>query len=88
LYVAIEPNEGNLYAYLLPDMSKASFQAFLDEFAQDTNGQKLLFTDGAASHRSHLRIPLGIKLQILPPYCPDRAAATAQSSGAFLWGTA
>ena len=71
LYAAIEPSEGKLYAYLLPDMSKASFQAFLDEFAQDTEGEKLLITDGAASHPSNLVLPPDVDLQILPPYCPE-----------------
>lgn len=71
LYAAIEPNTGQLYAYLLPNMSKASFQAFLKEFAQDVNGKRLLITDGAASHRSNLAIPPGIDLQLLPPYCPE-----------------
>ena len=77
LYAAIEPSKGKLYAYLLPDMSKDSFQAFLNEFAQDTNGDTLLITDGATSHRSNLQVPSGIQLQRLPPYCPDRTADAA-----------
>lgn len=71
LYVAINPVEGKLYAYFLPTMRKASFQAFLDELAQEIEQPVSLFVDGAASHRSDLQLPDNIDLQLFPAYCPE-----------------
>lgn len=69
--MAINPIEGSLYAYFLPTMQKASFQAFLDELAQEVEQPVSLFVDGAASHRSKLQLPVNVNLQLLPAYCPE-----------------
>ncbi len=74
LSVAISPATGELFALILPDMTRESFQAFLDEFVQFVGEQNFvrLITDGAAAHRS-TRLKVGEKLRIehLPPYSPE-----------------
>jgi len=74
LSVALNPQSGELFAVLLPDMTVESFQAFLDEFVSFI-GEKTtahLITDGAASHRSaRLEINERLRIEHLPPYSPE-----------------
>lgn len=75
LSVALNPQSGELFALLLPDMTVESFQAFLDEFVEFVGEQQQsvrLITDGAAAHRSG-RLKVGEQLHIehLPPYSPE-----------------
>jgi transposase len=69
LYVALNPKQGQLQAWFMPDMQQTSFQAFLDDFAPEE--KCLLVLDGAPAHRSKLQLPQNVKLQLLPPYAPD-----------------
>ena len=71
LYAAINPNEGQLQAWLMPDMQQNTFQAFLDDFSSKTSKDSLLLLDGAPAHRSNLRQPDKITLKLLPAYAPE-----------------
>jgi hypothetical protein len=71
LYVALNPSEGQLQAWLMPDMQQNTFQAFLDDFAATIPQQSLLLLDGAPAHRSQVKLPEQIKLQLLPAYAPE-----------------
>lgn len=74
LSVALNPQSGELFALLLPDMTIESFQAFIDEFIEFVGADAAvrLITDGAAAHRSN-RLKLGeqMKIENLPPYSPE-----------------
>ncbi len=75
LSAALNPQTGELFCLLLPDMRSESFQAFLDEFLKFVGEQSRavrLITDGAAAHRSR-RLKVGEQLEIehLPPYSPE-----------------
>ena len=74
LSVALNPRGGELFALLLPDMTVASFQAFVDEFIGfvGQNRPVRLITDGAAAHRStRLKIDEELTIEHLPPYSPE-----------------
>lgn len=74
LSVALNPQSGELFAVLLPDMTVESFQAFLDEFVSFIGKSQFvrLITDGAASHRStRLKISQRLQIEHLPPYSPE-----------------
>lgn len=74
LSAALNPQTGELFALLLPDMRVESFQAFLNEFIGFV-GEKTfvrLITDGAAAHRStRLKVGGEIRIEHLPPYSPE-----------------
>lgn len=69
LYVALNPEQGQLQAWFMPDMQQATFQAFLKDFVSE--GKCLLVVDGAPAHRSKLQLPENIALHLLPPYSPE-----------------
>jgi len=74
LSVAVNPCTGELFALLLPDMRRESFQAFLDELAKFLDGKMSvrLITDGAAAHRSpRLKVAEQLTIEHLPPYSPE-----------------
>ena len=71
LYVALSPREGQLQAWLMPDMQQNTFQAFLDDFSSKTSKDSLLLLDGAPAHRSQVKLPEQLKLQVLPAYAPE-----------------
>jgi hypothetical protein len=50
LSVAINPVAGEIRMLILSNMTAASFQVFLDEFAKQVEGRVGLITDGAAAH--------------------------------------
>lgn len=57
---------------ILPNMTKESFQVFLDKFAKDLKGKAILITDGATTHRSKsLKLDEKINLELLPAYSPQ-----------------
>lgn len=57
---------------ILPDMTKESFQAFLNEFAKQLEDKSILITDGATAHRSRkLKTGEKIELELLPAYSPQ-----------------
>jgi transposase len=68
------PATGEGFALVLPEVSTAAMQAFLDHFAA-TLGQDVhvaLVLDGAGWHGSHdLVVPPNISLILLPPYAPE-----------------
>ena len=72
LSVAINPVTGALKMLILPDMTRESFQVFLDEFAKHLDDKSILITDGATAHRSQkLKTGEKIKLELLPAYSPQ-----------------
>jgi len=74
LSAALNPQTGELFCLLLPDMRTESFQAFLDEFRKFVGQSKTvrLITDGAAAHRSkRLKIAEQLEIEHLPPYSPE-----------------
>lgn len=72
LSVAINPVTGEVKMLILPNMTKESFQVFLDEFAGNLKGEAILITDGATAHRSkNLKLDEKINLELLPAYSPQ-----------------
>jgi transposase len=74
LSAALNPQTGEMFCLLLPDMRTESFQAFLDEFKNFVGASKAvrLITDGAAAHRSRrLKIDEQLEVEHLPPYSPE-----------------
>lgn len=71
LYAVINPGEGQLQAWLMPDMQKNTFQAFLDDFSAELKVDTLLVLDGAPAHRARLKLQDKLKLQLLPAYSPE-----------------
>lgn len=71
LYAAVNPKEGRLQAWLMPDMQQNTFQTFLDDFSTETKADTLLILDGAPSHRSRVRLPQKLSMKILPAYSPE-----------------
>lgn len=74
LSVALNPRSGELFALILPDMTRESFQVFVDEFASFVGEQTAirLITDGAAAHRStRLLVKESLSLENLPAYSPE-----------------
>ena len=72
LSVAINPVTGDVKMLILPNMTGASFQVFLDEFGKDLKEGAILITDGATAHRSKkLKTGQKINLELLPAYSPQ-----------------
>ncbi len=72
LSVAINPRTGDVKMLILPNMTKESFQVFLDEFAKDLKHKSVLITDGVTAHRSqNLKPDEKINLELLPAYSPQ-----------------
>lgn len=74
LSVALNPQTGEVFALILPDMRGDSFQAFINEFKRFIGKSEFvrLITDGAAAHRSRkLKIADSIQIEHLPPYSPE-----------------
>lgn len=72
LSVAINPVTGDVKMLILPNMTKESFQVFLDEFGKGLKAEAILITDGATAHRSkNLKLDEKINLELLPAYSPQ-----------------
>lgn len=71
LYAAVNPKEGLLQAWFMPDMQQNTFQCFLDDFSKSIRKGSLLILDGAPAHRSRLHLPQGMNLMLLPAYSPE-----------------
>ena len=71
LYAAVNPKEGLLQAWLMPDMQQNTFQCFMDDFSKNTEADSLLILDGAPAHRSKLNLPEKLCLMFLPAYSPE-----------------
>lgn len=77
LYAAVNPKEGRLQAWFMPDMQQNTFECFLQDFSKTTKAESLLILDGAPAHRSSLKLAENVKLMLLPAYAPDRTADAA-----------
>ena len=62
VYAVINPAEGQLQAWLMPDMQKNTFQAFLDDFSAELKGDTLLLIDSAPAHRARFKLQDNLKL--------------------------
>lgn len=76
LYCALNPRTGHLFCLLLPDMTKRSFQLFLNQFERAVtgcypHGKVLLILDQASCHTSPARPCSRVKLQYLPVASPE-----------------
>jgi len=73
LYGAVSPNDGELFALVMPYTNTDGMNVFLEELSKAySDDYILLVTDNAAWHRSStLRIPENIELFPLLPYTPE-----------------
>ena len=72
LYAAVEPATGQSLFLLLPRVTKAWFQLFLEAFGRETAGERVgLVLDGSGSHRSAIPWPEHVMPVPLPPYNPE-----------------
>ena len=75
VFAAVHPHSGRVFWLVLPQLSAAMMQLFLDEFAAahvPAGKRVVLVLDGAAAHRAKsLRVPERITLLPLPAYTPE-----------------
>jgi hypothetical protein len=74
IFGAACPASGDDFALVLPGVSTAAMQVFLDRFAatQAPGTHRLLVLDGAGWHApAELAVPPTITLAPLPPYAPE-----------------
>jgi hypothetical protein len=76
LYGFVQPESGQTFFLLLPQVNTVVFNIALREFARDVGAgsdkQIILVMDGAGWHTSQkVEVPVGIHLQQLPPYSPE-----------------
>lgn len=74
LFAAVRPATGDSFALVLPRVSTAAMQAFLDDFSTTLapDEHAAMVVDGAGWHIAHdLRIPNNVSLVLLPPYSPE-----------------
>jgi hypothetical protein len=74
LFGAVHPASGGGFALVLPEVSTAAMQVFLDRFAATTATDRhvVLVLDGAGWHRARdLVVPSNISPVPLPPYAPE-----------------
>lgn len=70
LFGAVCPADGEGFALVLPEVSTAAMQAFLDHFAAalDEDAHAALVLDGAGWHAARsLLVPANVSLVPLPP---------------------
>jgi transposase len=74
-YGAVEPETGESFFLILPNLQATSVEIFLSEFAKAQKVSKekiiILVWDGAPAHRAGLKVPEGIELILLPAYTPE-----------------
>lgn len=69
---AVNPKNGEFSALIVSNMNSDMFQIFLDEFAKETEGRKIiLILDNATWHKARKLNWHHIKVKYLPPYSPD-----------------
>lgn len=77
LYAAINPHTGDLFSLLMPNMTKACFEVYLNHFDEHlkeiyADKTSLMIVDGAGSHQADLiENRPRIDMVKLPPYCPE-----------------
>lgn len=73
LYGCVDPNCGDAFWLLLPQLNAKNMQIFLDEFAKAyPDSFNIVLMDNAGAHTAQsLRIPENIGLLFQPPRCPE-----------------
>lgn len=75
LYSSINSKSGHHYTLLLPYVNTDCMNLYLEGLSQDLkkhNKEAVVIMDGAGWHKSKgFRVPDNIKIEILPPYCPE-----------------
>ncbi|MCU7547724.1 transposase [Chitinophagaceae bacterium LB-8] len=76
LYCALAPATGALIALMLPEMTRACFEVFVDHFQKQTrqlhgHHPVVLIADKAGSHQREVCAQRRIALQHLPRGCPE-----------------
>lgn len=73
LYVAVEPTQGTLICWVLPNVDSACFTAFLEALRAELPDERVgVVLDNAPSHRSRQVVwPDGFVPLPLPPYSPE-----------------
>jgi hypothetical protein len=74
IYGAVEPGTDNAFALILPEVSTAAMQVYLDEFSKTIAHDEhvLMVMDQAGWHGAKdLRIPANITIEPLPPRSPE-----------------
>lgn len=74
LFAAVRPSTGQGFALVLPEVSTAAMQVFLDGFAAtlDADEHAVMLLDQAGWHGSGaLTVPGNVTLVPLPPYAPQ-----------------
>jgi len=74
LFAAVQPATGQNFALVLPEVSTAAMQAFLDGFRTTLAADEhaLMVVDQAGWHTAHaLAVPDNLTLVRLPPYSPE-----------------
>ena len=73
LYAAVEPTTGTGHFLLLPDVTSACLELFLQHLKNEVKAETLgVVLDSSGSHRSsQVAWPDGIKPLYLPPYSPE-----------------
>jgi len=73
LFAAVDPFTGEFSSLIYPEANAESMSAFLKIVATEFPTDHILMVlDGAGFHRADdLDIPKSIRLQFLPPYCPE-----------------
>ena len=73
LYAAVRPGTDEAFALVIPEVSAAAMQAFLDGFAATLprGVHAALLLDGAGWHiADDITVPANVSLIFLPPYAP------------------
>ena len=74
LYAAVRPGTDEAFALVMPEVSAAAMQAFLDGFAEflPKGVHAALLLDGAGWHiAADIAVPANVSLIFLPPYSPS-----------------
>lgn len=75
LYSSLNPDSGKHHTLLLPYVNTDCMNIYLEELSKDIktrNKEAVVIMDGAGWHKSDsLKVPDNIKIEILPPYCPE-----------------
>lgn len=74
MFAAVRPATGQSCALVLPAVSTAAMQVFLDQFSQGLAADEhaVLVMDQAGWHVAHaLAVPANVTLALLPPYSPE-----------------
>ncbi len=73
VYGAVAPTTGERFFLELPYLNAASFQIFVNAFAEAfPDSLNLLLLDHSGAHTAQrLTFPANVRLVFLPPYCPE-----------------